>query len=218
VSISADVRHLDLLTIAGYSDNKYGMTRPHLITKLILAAMGVHFLMQCLGGIGSAAIMLSQNYLPETFAIRMLITTAKSVITFAVSMILLFRSDGLVRIIVGPDADDCAKVDERWVIAGLRMTACFCGLLILYRRIDPLFYYIPAFITNGSSILSYMTFEGQSSMISTKALVIIPMEITRWIITIYLIFGAPHYVRLQMRAITIEQQIKNGGVNKNEQE
>jgi hypothetical protein len=218
VSISADVRHLDLLTIIGYYGKKYGMTRPHLIAKLIFAAIGVHFLMQSLGGIGSAAIMLSQNYLPETFAIRIAITAAKSVITFAVSMILLFRSDGLVRLIAGPDADECAKVDGRWVIAGLRMTACFCGFLILYRRIDLLFYYIPAFINNGSSILSYMTFEGQSSKISTKALVIIPMETTRWIILTYLIFGAPHYVRLQMRAIRMEQQIQNSGADKNEQE
>jgi hypothetical protein len=207
MSISADVRHLDLLTIAGYSDKKYGMTRPHLIAKLIFAAAGIHFLMQCLGGIGSAAIMLSQNYLPETFTIRMSITAAKSVITFAVSMILLFWSDGLVRLIVGPDTNECAKVDERWVIAGLRITACFCGLLILYRRIDLLFYYIPTII-NGPNILSYITLEGQTSQVSAKTLAAILVEIIKWIIAIYLIFGASHYVNWQLRSAAVKQGVK----------
>lgn|GEM_PF-3394774 len=204
MSISADVGHLDLLTIAGYSGKKYGMTRPHLIAKLIFAAMGIYFLLHFLGGIVSSVIMLSQNCSPETFAIRMTIIAAKLIITFAVSLILLFWSDGLVRIITGPDADECEQVDSRWVIAGLRLVACFCGLLVLYHRIELLFYYIPTII-KGPNILSYMTLEGQSSLLSTKTLAITIMEITSWIFAIYLIFGAPHYVRSQMQTITMEQ-------------
>ena len=194
------------------------MTRPHLVAKLILAAIGVHLLTLSIGGIGSAVCILSQKYLlPEAFTIRMSITIAESIITFAVSLILLFWSDGLVRLIAGPDTNECAKVDGHWIIAGLRITTCFCGLLILYHHIDLLFYYIPALI-NGSGIFSYMTLERQLSRISsTKALVIILAEIAEWILGIYLIFGAPHYVRWQLRAITIEQQTKNSGVDKNEQ-
>ena len=195
------------------------MTRPHLIAKLILAAVGVNLLMHSLNGIGSAVVMLSQkDLLPEAFPIRMSITVAKSIITFALSLILLFWSDGLVRIIAGPDADECAKVNIQWIIAGLRMTACFYALLILYHRIDLIFYYIPAFI-NGTGIFSYMTLERQSSRISsTKALVIILAEITVWIIGIYLIFGAASLCAWQMRAVTIKQQPQNSGVDKNEQE
>ena len=200
MSISADVRHLDLLTIAGYYGKKYGMTRPHLIAKLIFAAIGIHFLMQCFGGIAEAVIMLSQSI----FTIRMSIIAAKSVIAFAVSLILLFRSDGLVRLIAGPDANECEKVDERWIIAGLRLVACFFGLLFLYHRIEFLFYYIFAFTTDPG-ILSHMKFEGQPSNLSNKTLVIILMEITRWVITIYLILGAPHYVRRQIRVIAVKQ-------------
>jgi hypothetical protein len=154
---------------------------------------------------------------PETFAIKISIIAAKSVITFAISLILLFWSDGLVRIIAGPDTDECAKVDKLWIIADLRLAACFCGLLILYRRIDFLFYYIPTII-KGPNILSYMTLEGQSSLLSTKTSVRTLVETAKWIFAIYLIFGAPHYVRRQLRAITIEQQTKNRGADKNEQE
>ena len=46
MSISAYVRHLDLLTIAGHADKKYGVTRPHLIARLIFAAIGIDLLMR----------------------------------------------------------------------------------------------------------------------------------------------------------------------------
>lgn len=183
------------------------MTRPHLIAKLILAAMGIRFLMESLGGIASSVVTLSQNYPQEIFAIRMSIIAAKSVITFVLSLILLFRSDGLVRMIAGPDTNECEKVSSRWIITGFRITACFCGLLIIYHRIKLLFYYIPAII-NGPNILSYMTLEGQSSLLSTKTSAGIIVETAKWIIAIYLILGAPYYVRRQMRTIAVKQGVK----------
>ncbi|MGD0596973.1 MAG: hypothetical protein ABSA64_05560 [Sedimentisphaerales bacterium] len=192
------------------------MTRPHLIAKLIFAAMGVHFLMQPLGRIASSVIMLSQNCPPETFATKISIIAAESVITFVISLILLFWSDGLVRIIAGPDTDECAKVDECWVIAGLRLAACFCGLLIIYHRIELLFYYIPAII-NGPNILSYMTLEGQSSLLSTKTSVGILVETAKWIFAIYLILGAPHYVRRQMRVLAVKEHNQTSGGKEYEQ-
>jgi hypothetical protein len=183
------------------------MTRPHLIAKLIFAAMGVHFLMQCLGGIGSAVITLSQNYPPETFAIKISIIAAKSVITLAISLILLFRSDGLMRIIAGPDADECEKVSSRWITAGFGVTACFCGLLILYHRIYLLSYYIPIII-KGPNISSYMTLQGQTSQFSVKILAGLIAETVQWIFAIYLISGAPHYVRWQVRTTAVKQGVK----------
>jgi hypothetical protein len=54
------------------------------------------------------------------------------------------------------------------------------------------------------SILSYLTLEGQSSQLSSKTAVGIIVEITRWIIAIYLIFGAPHFVRWQIQAGTVK--------------
>lgn len=179
------------------------MTRPHLIAKLILAAIGVHLLMDSLGEIVSIVVTSRQNYPPETLTIRMFIVTVKLIITSAVSMILLFKSDWLVRILVGPNIDQCEKISSRWIIAGFRMTACLCGLLIIYPRIEHLSYYVPLII-NGPNISSYTTFEGQSTL-STKTLVSVLVEITKWIIAIYLIFGAPCYASWQMRTIAVKQ-------------
>jgi RsiW-degrading membrane proteinase PrsW (M82 family) len=155
--------------------------------------------MDSLGEIVSIVVTSHQNYPPETLAIRMFLVTAKLIITFAVSLILLFKSDWLVRILVGPNIDQCEKVSSRWIIAGFRMTACLCGLLILYRRMDLLPHYINAIAT--------VVPESQSLQFSTKLSVGIIEEIIKWLIAIYLIFGAPHYVRRQMRSITVEQQI-----------
>jgi hypothetical protein len=207
VSISADVRHPDLLTIAGFFGKKYGMTRPHLIAKLIFAAAGIHFLMYFLSGIVSIVVTLHQNSPPETLTIRMSIIAAQLVITFALSLILLFRSDWLIKIIAGQTLDQCEKISSRWIIAGFGMTTCFCGLLILYYRIYLLSYYIPIII-KGPNISSYMTIQGQSSEVSAKIFVTILTEIAKWIIAIYLIFGASHYVRWQMRTTAVKQGVK----------
>jgi hypothetical protein len=53
-----------------------------------------------------------------------------------------------------------------------------------------------------------MTLEGQSSLLSTKTFVGIVVEIIKWIIAIYLIFGAPHYVRWQVRTSEAKQGVK----------
>ena len=183
------------------------MTRPHLIAKLILAAMGIYFLMHFLSGIVSIVVTLHQNCQPETLTIRMSIIAAKLIITLALSLILLFQSDWLVRIIVGLNIDQCEKANGRWIITGFRITACFCGLLILYHRIYLLSYYIPIII-KGPNISSYMTLQGQTSQFSVKILAGLIAETAQWIIAIYLIFGAPHYVRWQVRTSETKQGVE----------
>jgi hypothetical protein len=197
VAISADVRHLDLLTIAGYFDKKYGMTRPHLITKLILAAIGIHFLLHAMSSIISISATLNPNYPWKSIHQNIFFIILKLLFALTASLILLFRSDWLVRVIVGPNNNQCEKVSSRWIIAGFRMTACFCGLFIIYHRIDLLLYYTHA--------MSITTLEGQSPLFSTKIFVGTPVEIIKWLIGIYLVFGATHYTAWQMKAITAEQ-------------
>lgn len=184
------------------------MSRPHLIARLILVATGVYLLMHTLSEIGSAAITLNQNSPPQTPGTKLFIITAQFVTTLTLSLIFLFRPDGIIRMITGPDIGLFEKVDNLWVITGLRMTLCFCGLLILFPRIERLFFYVPAII-KGPNILSYMTLEGQSSVIPVKRTVGFLVEIAKLIVAIYLIFGASHYVRWQMRAIAAKNEVKN---------
>jgi hypothetical protein len=183
------------------------MTRPHLIAKLVLAAMGVHFLMHFLSGTGSFFVTLRQNCPPETLTIRMAIVAIQLIITLALSLILLFRSDWLVRITAGQTLDQCEKASNRWIAAGFRITACLCGLLIIYPRIERLDYYVHL-IMNGPNISSYTTLQGQTSEVSAKTFAAILVEIAKWIIAIYLLFGASHYVNWQMRKTAVKQGVE----------
>jgi len=197
------------LTIAGFGRKKYAMTRPHLIAKLILATIGIHFLLHAMSNIISIAAALNPRYASETISPKIFFVILKLLFAFAVSLILLFRSDWLVQIIAGPDTDQCEKVSNQWITAGFRIITCFCGLLIIYHRMELLLYYAHA--------ISTVVPENQSSQYLTKILAGIFVEIIEWIIAIYLIFGAPHYTAWQVRTITDKQPKRSNGVDKYEQ-
>lgn len=173
------------------------MSRPHLIARLIFAAMGVDLLMHSLNIISSAFIRPQITCPPETSTARILIIAAESIVTLALSLILLFRSDGLAKIIAGPDAGECEKADTRWIIAGLRLTMCLCGILMLYRPISLL---IPAIINSPKSLFDTVL-NRQEFPLPTRTIRLIFTETIKGAFGVYLILGAPHYVRWQMRAI-----------------
>jgi hypothetical protein len=178
------------------------MTRPHLIVKLILAAAGIRLLLHALGGISSVYLNFIQNVPPDTVLFSIMLLVMQTFILFVISGIFLFKSDYLISLISGHQANQCEMVNNLWIIAGFRMTFCFCGILMLYQRIKFLFYY-GSFIK--SSIQAYLALQGQS-ILSPKVLSGISSEIVSWIILVYLILGAPHYINWQIKILS---QIKN---------
>jgi hypothetical protein len=187
------------------------MTRPHLIARLIFAAMGVYLLIEFLDYIRDFSLRYGIVFRPETRISSLLIIAIAGAILFTASLILLFRSDWLVRLTIGPDTTGCEKVDEYQIKTSFRTIACLCGLLILYQPISLLIVNLPTPIT-GQKILSYMTFEGQSSLLSTKTLARILVEVIKGIFAIYLIFGAPHYARWLIRTTKAKEQNQTCGV------
>jgi hypothetical protein len=173
------------------------MTRPHLIAKLILAATGVYLLMYFLGGIGPTVVKLVLKSPSELSTPWILAKTAELITFLAVSLILLFRSDGLAGKLTGPDTGGCEKADTRWIIAGLRLTMCLCGLLILYR---PIFYLVPDIINSPKTLLDTVIGR-QASPLPTRTIVRLFTETIKGALGVYLILGAPHYVQWQIRTI-----------------
>ncbi|MGA2092143.1 MAG: hypothetical protein ABSH16_01880 [Sedimentisphaerales bacterium] len=190
------------------------MTRPHLIAKLILAAIGIRLFMWFISIASSPFIRLETRYPHEFLSMSFIITFAESLVLLAASMIFLFRSDGLMRMIVGPDADRCPKIDVCWVIASFRIMFCLSGLLMIYSCIMSLFYYIPT-IFKGP-ILPYTTLQGQEALLSPKLLAGGFKSIVDCVIAIYLIFGAPHYIRWQLRKMLVKESNQISGVGKHE--
>lgn len=198
------------MTNAGFSVKQYGMTRPHLIAKLILAAMGVYLLMRFMDYIRSFSLWYRTIVLQDARIPPLLIIAITGVIALVASLILLFWSDWFVRLMTGTDTAGCEKVDEYLITAAFRTIACFCGLLILYTPVSLFIVNIPAIITDPD-ILSYLTVEGQSSLFSAKSLTSFFVELTKGIFGLYLIFGAPHYARWQTK-LAVKQQNQTGGV------
>jgi hypothetical protein len=186
------------------------MTRPYLIAKLILTAMGVYVLVRFIGAAGSIFLRFGPKFTPENSSMIIFIITAELIILIVVSLILLFRSDDLARIITGPGDDLCDKVNVHSIIAAFRLTACFCGLLLVNSCIARLFYYIPA-IFKGP-ILSYTTLQGQMSQISPRLLTGALEGIAYLILAAYLISGAAHYVRWQISKIAINKSSQKEGI------
>jgi hypothetical protein len=140
--------------------------------------------------------------------------SAESLVLLVASLFLLFCSEGLVKIITGPDSDLCEKVDIRWVAAGFQMTFCFCGLLMIYSCLTRLFYYIPAIFREP--ILSYTTLQGQEALFLQRSLAGGFETIIDSFIAVYLIFGAPHYIRWQLRKLSAKESNQIIGVEKYE--
>lgn len=174
------------------------MTRPHLIAKLIFFAIGVCLVIYILDYIYSFSFNYSAAIFKKAGISPLFITAAVGIVPLAASLILLFWSERLARLLTDPDAPGCEKVDGYQSTAAFRSIACFCGLLILYTPVSHLIGGIPAVIT-GPNILSYLTFEGQSSLLSAKSLTRIFVGLTKGVIGLYLAFGAPHYVRWQTK-------------------
>jgi hypothetical protein len=130
----------------------------------------------------------------------MFIITAESAITLAASMILLFWSDGLTRWITGPETAQFETADTRSIISGFRLTMCLCGLLILYR---PVYLLIPAIINSPKTIFD-IALNRLEYPLPAKTVVTIITQTIKGVLGIYLIFGAPHYVRWHVRAIEIK--------------
>jgi hypothetical protein len=186
------------------------MTRPHLIAKLILTAMGFYVLMRFISAASSMFFRFDTKCPPGNFSMIIFIIAAELIVLLIVSFILLFRSDDLARIITGPGDDLCDKVNVHSIIAAFRLTACLCGLLLTYSCIVRIFYYIPAIIKGP--ILSYMTLQGQTSQISPGLLPGALESIAYLILAVYLISGAPHYVRWQISKLTINKSGRKEGI------
>ena len=167
-------------------------------------------LVRFISAAGSIFIRFDTKCTPENSSMVSFIIAAELIVLIALSLTLLFRSDDLVRIITGPGDDLCDKVNVHSIISAFRLTACFCGLLLVNSCIARMFYYIPAIIKGP--ILSYTTLQGQMSQISPGLLSGTLVGIAYLILAVYLISGAPHYVRWQVSKLAINKSGQKEGI------
>jgi hypothetical protein len=114
--------------------------------------------------------------------------------------VLFYKADWLTERIVG--REEPIRRDISWLPTAFRLACVFCGILFLYRV-------IPAMI---STVQLYLFMQRRGSAVQSPT--ITGSQILAWIILLllglYLLYGAPHFVRWQVRK-TLEQCSKPQG-------
>lgn len=173
------------------------MNEFHKLTKIILICIGVNIFLNI-----SLIVLLT---MPRIFISDSSMGDINFSSIFYIVLLVMFlalltyflfcRSDLWARKIVGPDSENESLPKVFWVPGIYRMVSVFSGILYLY-------WLVPTII---SSVYSYITYKqhqlGDSPMRMPATFSL--DRVVAWIILsalcVYLLYGAPHFVRWQVK-------------------
>lgn len=156
------------------------MTRMQIIAKTVLTVLGVHIVLALChlyltGYVGPAEklpILLAER-LPVLLAQTMFCVSFTTLAAF-VAYLMVFNNDSLARKMAGPGQEIDIQAQMKWLTKSLRTGLVFIGLMLL-----------PGFMPKAYSV--------NNSLIDTIFMC------TKAVLTLYLICGAPHFVRWQSK-------------------
>ena len=176
----------------------YAMSRMHLIARLVLTALGVQVLILFLDALGIASRFRLTG--PDLGWLQGLCWAVVWLLLFGLAYWLFFRSEGTAIRMAGPVSEGDQHVDTIWIAAGFRAIFVLCGLLILVSRIETLVR-VAAFFPTGPRVLvemivyKYVDERFDMPFIYWAEAFV---NFCKGILGIYLILGAPQYVRWQV--------------------
>jgi hypothetical protein len=178
------------------------MTKFHLIAKVTLNILGIYSLYLCLSQFGYLAFYPGQTG-TLVWVVKTLIATTVLVILLAVFYNVFFVRNGWILRMVG-EVQGCEQpVSDKQILAGLRLGLVFCGVLIIVYNAD-FITKVPMFLIYGPKILVDMiVYKYVDNMfnISIYAYLRGFTAICKLALGIYLAFGAPHFVKWQMKKL-----------------
>jgi hypothetical protein len=170
------------------------MTKMHLIAKLALTALGVLVLVESLRYIQLAGAM-GPGWAPSLFCLGIFLLLSFMAYRF------LFWSDASVeRMIDAADEEDAPPVNRIWAVGGFRVVLAFCGLLVLSGAIEFLIR-AAAFVTVAPRIIVNMIvhkYVDEVFNMPTWSWLRLIVNLAEAALGIYLVLGAPRFVRWQM--------------------
>lgn len=176
------------------------MTRMHLIARIILTVLGVYLLVQILD---SAPMLLQSSTYWHSSDDRFVSVIPFLLIFpfgFAVIYYLLFTQAGVVRKMVGSTDSVTDLADAIWTATGFRLALVSFGILITARNIDFIVNAV-AFLVYGPPVVVQMIVYKYIDKIFDMPLyawLTIAARLSKTVLGIYLLFGAPHYVKWQI--------------------
>jgi hypothetical protein len=176
------------------------MTKMHLIARIILTVLGVYLVVQLLDN----APMFLQSTMQSPFSFdnsaRILIFLLFLASGFAIIYYLLFTPDRLVQKMIGSTEDITDFADPIWIATAFRLALVLFGILITARNID-FIVNTAAFLIYGPKLIVEMIvykYIDKTFDMPLCAWLTIVARLLKTALGIYLLFGAPQYVRWQI--------------------
>jgi len=185
------------------------MTKMHLFAKLVLTTLGIFILLDFLSYLELPS-RLTKGY--SDAVVGPLLVTAGSLAPLCIlAYYLLFKSDSLARKMVGLTNEDTSDVSRIWVVAGFRLTLFFCGVIIISGSVEFLVR-VAGFVIVGPGLIVNMIlykYIDTTFRLGFREWLRLFVDVCRAVLGIYLVLGAPHFVRWQIRKLDTCSQPKN---------
>ncbi len=165
-------------------------------TRIILAAIGIFYIIKIIPSIIQAAAIAIAYHSQESFWSVLIGLLLISIAIFLLWYFFFHLRDWLTEKIIGRSTTDETAGQVAWFPAALRLSCIFAGL---YCLVSALYRLIIALEVFGNRALGYRE-SGFASL--SWANLIQPIIILA--LGVYLLFGAPHFVRWQVKK-TLEQ-------------
>jgi hypothetical protein len=181
------------------------ITKFHLIAKVIFNILGIYFLHQYLNLFGYFAYQIGHAVYLETSALaaKPLIAAAVLIILLVVFCNVFIIRNGWILRLAGPVREDERQVTDRQILTGLRLGFVFCGVLIIVYNATFIADALPFLIHGPKILVDMIVYKYIHDMFNIPFYVYLRgfARICKLALGIYLAFGAPHFVKWQMKKL-----------------
>lgn len=181
------------------------ITRFHLIAKIIFNILGVYSLILCL------TLFADQSYIPRVYGdsgFVYLLGGMRTIIIFKVILLfvsfnIFFLRNKWILKMAGPSGQDGKPIGDVSILAGLRLSFVFCGLVIIAYNMDYIVQAVVCVVTSPKILVDMLIYKYVHRMfdISFNAYLLHFVRSCIIALGIYLIIGAPRFVNWQIKKL-----------------
>ncbi len=180
------------------------MTKMQIIAKAGLISLGIYAVVNLCWYLSAPIPMFN---LPSPLS-YILCFVVFAVVIAVITFFLIFNNDSLAHEMAGPGDQLNPAAKALWLAASLRVAAVFCGLILLSASIPTIRNILLVPIRIGPFINEIFLFDSfpKSLLFPFSKWCKIIYNFLKLISAIYLLCGAPHFVRFQFRHSIIQCQ------------
>ena len=168
------------------------MNKMHEAAKIAFAVLGIYFLVGLLGSLCSILAMIFSNFSGAALITAFVYLTILFGCAFAVVFLLFLKRDWLAAKFVSSGQEIDSDVSANWVLVAYRLAVFIVAI-----------YFLKLIFWNVSSIIyNFILTRGFSSSSGRQIIDIFLRLMFTLPITIYMLCGAPHFVRWQIKKTT----------------